>query len=421
MDVHLAQDEDGPAQAAFLPDSEWSRQGLHARQVDHLAWWASRGNRQRRTLTVICISDGGLKRVRVMGYQASSDSSASSLPASHQVKDIPHVEALPLTYEAFLPYGRVIQAFSGPTAAPRGIAKTPANQGTACKYHKMALLEDKFANKEDKKTTIGVIRSQPRVATGTEVDITVLERHPKTNQAFVPLGQTTGSSSAVGGSKVGKGSYVVMAALPKENDGEPDFSTLRVFTVPASQGICFDAGIWHNPLMVADEQMDFACIESFDAQTDKVDTDFYRIEGNAAFARFTLPKSDLGASASAVAAAVQAGKETASTAFASLKSMLSGSSGHIPCSPLTPEAFADFGYVVQGYDSEQSAPKTARVAVSTEFKNVKCMDLSPFEETYPAEAGATSNISVFRCTPREGLEKGKPWPVKFIERYAGSL
>jgi hypothetical protein len=33
----------------------------------------------------------------------------------------------------------------------------------------MALLEDKFEKKEDKKTTIGVIRSQPRVATGTEV------------------------------------------------------------------------------------------------------------------------------------------------------------------------------------------------------------------------------------------------------------
>jgi hypothetical protein len=53
--------------------------------------------------------------------------------------------------------------------------------------------------------------------------------------------------------------------------------------------------------MVADEQMDFACIESFDAKTDKVDTDFYRTEGNAAFAKFTLPKSDLGLSASAVA------------------------------------------------------------------------------------------------------------------------
>lgn len=38
MDVDLAKDEDGPAQAALLPDSEWSWKGVHARQVDYLAW-----------------------------------------------------------------------------------------------------------------------------------------------------------------------------------------------------------------------------------------------------------------------------------------------------------------------------------------------------------------------------------------------
>ncbi|KAJ9112719.1 hypothetical protein QFC22_006221 [Naganishia vaughanmartiniae] len=364
--------------------------------------------------------DGGLKRVRIMGYQASADES-SALPASHQTRDILHVEALPLTYEAFLPYGRVIQAFSGPTAAPRGIAKTTANQGTACKYHKMVLMEDKFVDKKDKKTSIGVIRSQPRVSTGSEVDITVLERHPLTNQAFVPLGQSTGSGSSIGGAKMGKGSYVVMAALP-DTTGQPDLSTLRVFTVPSSQGICFNAGIWHNPLMTADEQMDFACIESFDAKTDKVDTDFYRLQGNAPFAQFTLPKSEFSSSTSSATTAVQAGKESASTAFASLKSMLPtlsnpASSGSIACASLTTEGFAEFGHVVQGYDSAETAPAYARVAVSSEFKNVKCMDLAPVDETYPEEANATTGISVFRCTPKDGMQKGKPWSVKLMERH----
>lgn len=360
--------------------------------------------------------------MRIMGYQAPTENESMALrPASHQTKDIPHVEALPLTYEAFLPYGRVIQAFSGPTAAPRGIAKTTANQGTACKYHKMALLEDGFAEKKDKKTSIGVIRSQPRVSTGSEVDITVLERHPLTNQAFVPLGQSTGSGTSIGGAKMGKGSYVVMAALP-DAQGQPDLSTLRVFTVPSSQGICFNAGIWHNPLMTADEQMDFACIESFDAKTDKVDTDFYRVEENAPFARFTLPKSEFSASTSPFTATVQAGKETASTAFASLKSMLpslaspASASSSIACAPLTSEAFAEFGHVVQGYDSAETVPANARVAVSSEFKNVKVMDLAPVDETYPVEAGATTGISVFRCTPKDGMQKGKPWSVKLMER-----
>lgn len=340
-----------------------------------------------------------------MGYQASA--SINSLPDSHQPTDIPHVEALPLTYEAFLPFGRVIQAFSGPTAAPRGIAKTTANQGTAAKYHKMALVEDSFG-KGAKKTSIGVIRAQARVHTGTAVDITVLERHPRTNQAFVPLGQ----AGAAGGAKAGKGSYVVMAALPKPDNGDPDLSTLRVFTVPASQGVSFNAGIWHNPLMTADEAMDFACVETFDAR-DKVDTDFYRCEGKA-FARFTLPTIEFAPSTSA-SVVVQA-KESASNAFSSLKSMLSGSSGNIPCNALTNDAFADFGHVVQGYDSAESAPSYARVAVSDEFKNVKVMDLAPVADTYPADAGAKTGISVFRCTPKEGMEKGRPWAVKLMER-----
>lgn len=349
--------------------------------------------------------DGGLKRVRIMGYQASA--STDALPQSHQPKDIPHVEALPLTYEAFLPYGRVIQAFSGPTAAPRGIAKTTANQGTACKYHKMALVDDLFPEGEGKKTSVGVIRAQARVKTGSEVDIVVLERHPKTNQAFVPLGQASPA-----GAKAGKGSYVVMAALPKPNNGDPDLSTLRVFTVPASQGISFNAGIWHNPLMTADEQMDFACIETFD-KGDKVDTDFYR-SGGEAFARFTLPRSEL--APVAAAAPIEKAKETASNAFSSLKSMLSGSSGNVACQPLTQDAFADFGHVVQGYNSAESAPTYARVATSAEFKNVKVMDLAPVAETYPADAGAKTGISVFRCTPKDGMEKGQPWPVKLMER-----
>jgi allantoicase len=339
-----------------------------------------------------------------MGYQASA--AIHSLPASQLPKDIPHVEALPLTYEAFLPYGRVIQAFSGPTAAPRGIAKTTANQGTAAKYHKMALVDDLFAEGERKKTSIGVIRAQARVKTGSEVDIVVLERHPKTNQAFVPLGQ-----AGPAGAKAGKGSYVVMAALPKPNNGDPDLSTLRVFTVPASQGISFNAGIWHNPLMTADEQMDLACIETFDSN-DKVDTDFYRAGG--AFARFTLPTSEL--IPAATASPVEKAKETASNAFSSLKSMLSGSSGNVPCQALTQDAFAEFGHVVQGYDSAESAPSYARVATSEEFKNVKVMDLAPVAETYPAEAGAKTGVSVFRCTPKEGMEKGQPWAVKLMER-----
>jgi allantoicase len=158
--------------------------------------------------------------------------------------------------------------------------------------------------------------------------------------------------------------------------------------------------------------MNLAYNEAFDANNE-MDTDFCRAGGEA-FASFTLPSSELTPAVSA--SPVKKNKETASNAFSSLKSMLSGSSGNIPCQPLTQDAFTELGHVVQGYDSAESAPSYARVATSEEFKNVKVMDLAPVAETHPAEAGAKTGLSVFRCTPKEEMEKGRPPTVRLMER-----
>jgi allantoicase len=121
--------------------------------------------------------DGGLKRVRVNGYRASALSSGT-LPHTHEQKPIPQLEALPLTYEAFLPFGQVAQAYSTPTAAPRGVVKTTANQGTAAKYHKMAVLEDNYAvdGSENHRSLISVMTTQPKMQSGSSWDITATER-----------------------------------------------------------------------------------------------------------------------------------------------------------------------------------------------------------------------------------------------------
>ena len=115
--------------------------------------------------------------MRIFGYRASSYS-AQNLPATHTANPVPQLEALPLTYEAFLPYGRVAQAYSVPTAAPRGVPKTPANQGTACKYHKMALVEDDYKKdgSENHRTIISVMTAQPKVQTGSVWDVVQLEK-----------------------------------------------------------------------------------------------------------------------------------------------------------------------------------------------------------------------------------------------------
>jgi allantoicase len=80
-----------------------------------------------------------------------------------------------LTYEAFLPYGKVVQAFSAPTVAPRGIAKTTNNQGTAAKYHQMAKVENNYGAQEHR-TIVSTMRAEPKIKTGDSWDITVLEK-----------------------------------------------------------------------------------------------------------------------------------------------------------------------------------------------------------------------------------------------------
>lgn len=124
------------------------------------------------------VTDGGLKRLRIMGYLASAFS-PNSLPTTHITNPLPQLEALPLTYEAFLPFGKVLQAFSAPTAAPRGLIKTTANQGTAAKYHKMARLEDDYKEdgSEGHRTVISPMRCEAKTTTGSVWDVKQLERY----------------------------------------------------------------------------------------------------------------------------------------------------------------------------------------------------------------------------------------------------
>lgn len=77
-------------------------------------------------------TDGGLKRLRIYGHPTSPLSTPLT-PSS--------IPALPLTVEAFKPFGSVIQGFSLPTSAPKGIEVSVANQGTAAKFHRMALVD----------------------------------------------------------------------------------------------------------------------------------------------------------------------------------------------------------------------------------------------------------------------------------------
>lgn len=86
-------------------------------------------------------------------------------------------------------------------------------------------------------------------------------------------------------------------------------------------------------------------------------------------------------------------------------------------SPLTPAAFAAYGSVIQTYPDASERRTGMEVHINPAGKAAKYTRLAPIIDNYPAEAGARTAISVMRCTPREGLERGKVFDVRFMERH----
>jgi len=237
--------------------------------------------------------DGGIKRVRLIGVRAdvskggrkgtatSSEGTAEIVKPEKQTqnRDARIVPVLPLTPEAFVSYGEVIQAYTDLTAAPRGTRITPANQGTANKFHKLALMESSYATK-DATLGLSVYRCQPVQATmGGFLDVTVLERHPYTTQAFVPMGGGGQEGDEV--LKDPGNTYLVVVAKNGADD-QPDMSTLRAFMASGGQGIMYKEGQWHQPMTVLGKYMDFTCVETQIGNGDPSDCEIVELKEDQA-------------------------------------------------------------------------------------------------------------------------------------------
>ncbi|KAF9010532.1 allantoicase [Cyathus striatus] len=154
--------------------------------------------------------DGGIKRVRVIGRKAgvSPPDLAADHSDVHAVVDrldrtervsrpdvkVRLLPVLPLSPEAFAPYGQVIEAYGDHAAAPKGTKITPANAGTASKFHKLSSLVSSYEKQTGATTGISVYRCNPlkEVDAAGTTTLTVLERHSFTNQVFIPMGRGIG-------------------------------------------------------------------------------------------------------------------------------------------------------------------------------------------------------------------------------------
>ncbi|HAV46415.1 MAG TPA: ureidoglycolate lyase, partial [Halomonas sp.] len=86
-----------------------------------------------------------------------------------------NLTAKPLTAEAFVPFGDVIDA--------RTSASFPINAGRTQRHHDLAKVETLGDNA---RTLINIFVSQPVTL---PLNLTFLERHPQGSQAFMPLHQ----------------------------------------------------------------------------------------------------------------------------------------------------------------------------------------------------------------------------------------
>jgi len=192
--------------------------------------------------------DGGVKRLRITGKRVSggpeTNSSTTITPNITAVPSLLYEEAihavpialgvlnmgipaLPLTPEAFAPYGNVVQAYTTPIAAPRGVKVTSANQGSAIKYHALAPVKSSYPEDVGAKTALSMFRSKAIDAKlGDVFEVKLLERHPCTNQAFFAVGAAGVSEYAL--TKQGR-AYLVIVAL---NGGgkHRDSHALKVLT-----------------------------------------------------------------------------------------------------------------------------------------------------------------------------------------------
>lgn len=332
--------------------------------------------------------------------------------------DTPEVSVLPLTYDAFRPYGQVIQGFRSPEAAPKGINGTPANQGTACKYHRLAKVEESYPAGSLVRggLGIGVASAQPVHMTGykgLQLDVNVLERHPCTTQAFIPLARAQAPAGAAPSSRQLQGAYLVFVALNGRDD-TPDMSTARAFLATAAQGVSYDAGVWHHSLLVVDAPLDVAVVEAQIGGGAALDIEMQERGGGGKgpWARMVLEPwqrdADIPSSVPDTISTTPAEPETNGTA-----------PGPHVLQPQTISlaAFAPYGQLITALSPSEHPAGPSEVFRSPNGLTTKLSRMAAITQSYDPASGAQQGISVMRSTPKIGLERGKVFDVRFMERH----
>lgn len=139
------------------------------------------------------------------------------------------IKAQKLTQEAFKPYGDVIETTDASVIYD-------INEGNTKRYHDLAHID---TAEQGGHTLVNIFRSTPLEQ---PITIKLMERHPKSSQAFYPLSGNP---------------YLVVVA----QGGDFDIATLKVFLATPNQGVNYHKGTWHHYSLALNEVSDFLVID----------------------------------------------------------------------------------------------------------------------------------------------------------------
>lgn len=139
------------------------------------------------------------------------------------------INPIPLTSENFAEFGDVIET-------GEQVQSFAINDGYTQRFHDLANVD---VSSNNGRPLINIFRSTPLVQ---PIAIKMMERHPLSSQAFIPLSNQP---------------YLVVVA-PK---GEFKVEKLSVFIASKSQGVNYHAGTWHHYCLALHQVSDFLVVD----------------------------------------------------------------------------------------------------------------------------------------------------------------
>lgn len=139
------------------------------------------------------------------------------------------LDVLPLTIEAFEPFGQVIEPDNAEEIRL-------INGGTTTRFHDLAKVD---VGTKGGRPLINIFRGKPF---SLPVEIAMMERHPLGSQAFVPLHDRP---------------FLIVVA--RDEDGRP--GRPQAFVAEGGQGVNYARNTWHHPLVSLDVMSDFLVID----------------------------------------------------------------------------------------------------------------------------------------------------------------